>query len=171
MAMFLTDLRYASRTLLKSPGFTVAATITLALGIGANSAIFSVVDAVLLRALPYAEPDRLVRFVASVPSKGIVDPGLSYVWFDEIRGRSKSIAGMAAYTFSESFNLVEAERPEQLRGVRVSHEFFDVLGVHPLLGRAFRAEEDRPGGENTILLSENSGAGDLAAIPTWSACL
>ena len=154
MSTFFSDLRHAFRTLSKSPGFTVAATLTLALGIGANAAIFSVVDAVLLRSLPYDQPERLVRFVASVPSKGMVDPGLSYVWFDQVRGQSKSIAGMAAYTFNESFNYVDGDRPEQLRGVRVSHEFFDVLGVHPLLGRAFREEEDRPGGENTVLLSE-----------------
>src|SRR5271154_2785549 len=111
MSSFFVEIRYALRTLAKSPGFTLAAALTLALGIGANCAIFSVVDAVLLRSLPYEHPERLVRLVGSNPKRGVTDSGLSYTWFEEMRGPKQSVSGIAVFS-NETFNLIEGERPE-----------------------------------------------------------
>ncbi len=147
------DVRYAVRRLLKSPGFSLVAIVTLALGIGANSAIFSVVNTVLLRSLPYAEPDRLVmlfnsrgenpHFPASAPN------------FLDFRDQTQLFSGAAAYGATRDFNLVGIGDPTRLRGTPVSAEIFDVLGVRPELGRAFRAEENEPGAGAVVVLSHS----------------
>jgi putative ABC transport system permease protein len=140
--VLLADIRYGLRLLRKAPGFTVIAVATLALGIGANTAIFSAVDAVLIRPLPYAEPDRVVlvweeNIAANFP-RNTPAPGN----FAEWRRRQRAFSGIAA-TRGGSASLTTDGPPEQVRGRRVTQNFFDVLGVHPVVGRAFTEEEDR----------------------------
>jgi putative ABC transport system permease protein len=138
--------------LLKSPGFALVAIVTLALGIGANTAIFSVANALLLRPLPYAHPERLVLVYAEKPdTPGDIHP-LSYPHATFLSEKSRAFSGFAAFT-SENFNLTGVGDPEQLSAARVSWNFFDVLGVRPAMGRAFLPEEDRPGGRAVCLIS------------------
>ena len=151
MTTVLQDLRYALRMLLKNPGFTVVAVVALALGIGANTAIFSVVNTVLLRSLPYHDPDRIM-FVneSKVPQfpEFSVSPGNFLEW----QKQSTSFEKLAA-SFSRPYNLVVAGAdPEQVRGARVSAGLFEMLGVSPSQGRTFTDEEDQPGRENVVIL-------------------
>ncbi len=144
------DLRYAMRMLWRQPGFTVVAVLTLALGIGANSAIFSVVNAVLLRPLPLEEPDRLIKIwetflpggqgTASVPN------------LKDWREQNTVFNGIAAYQLA-NFNLRGQESPERVQGATVSPNFFDVVGVRPRLGRVFLNAEDEAGRNRVVLLS------------------
>ena len=144
----MTDLRYALRGLARNPGFTAVAVLTLALGIGANSAVFSVVYAVLLAPLPYAEPGRLVQLYERNPAQGIdrgdVSPGTFVDW----RARSHSFEGIAIYTRREALWSF-GERSEVVRTSAVSPALFSLLRVTPVLGRAFRPEADqsRPDGD------------------------
>lgn len=137
--------------LLKRRGFTMIALLTLAVGIGANTAIFSLVHAVLIRPLPYAEPDRLVSLWETIPEKGInrfrVAPGTFLDW----RSRSDSFENMAAFA-SSSLTLTGAGEPEQLSGAQVSEGYFDTLGVQPVLGRAFRSDEHTAGRNRVVIL-------------------
>ena len=146
------DLRYGARMLGKRPGFAFVAIITLALGIGANAAIFSVVYGVLLRPLPYAEDDRLVILMQSYPQKGLNTWGISQANFALYRDHNQSFEKIAAYN-SPGFNLAGSGDPERLQGAAVTVDFFDVLGVQPGWGRAFRAEEDAPGKNSVCILS------------------
>jgi predicted permease len=149
MRTLLQDLRYAARALRASPGFTLVAALTLALGVGANTAIFSVVHAVLLRPLPFAEPDRLVR--AFTVNDGI--PGsMSPPDFLDFRAQNHVFQGLAAYDALD-FTLTALGEPARLPGVSVTSGFFETLGVRPLLGRTFRAEESRPDRSRVVLLS------------------
>ncbi len=145
------DLRYGARMLLKQPGFTLIAVLTLGLGIGANTAIFSIVNAVLLRPFPYQAPERLVivqeRFSAA---EGIT---VSYPNFVDWRAQNTTFASIAAVRANESFNFTGAGEPERLQGRLVSAEFFSTLGIQPMLGRDFLAEEDRPGATPAVILS------------------
>ena len=146
----LRDARYALRHLAKAPGFTFVAILTLALGIGATTAIFSVVNGVLLRPLPYAEPDRLVRVHEIVPRFGrfAVAPATFMDW----RRQSETLEHVAAYmTDSDTFSGPEG--PERVPGAQVSADLFAVLGVQAALGRTFRGEEDMPGRDDVIVLS------------------
>jgi putative ABC transport system permease protein len=144
------DMRYGARTLLKKPGFTSIAVTTLALGIGANTMIFSVVNAVLLRPLPYAESDRLMWVTESGPDYiGDPIPGPDFLDWSE---RSHSLTGIAAYT-DESLNLTGAGDPDRLLCGKVTADFFALLGVAPLLGRAFLPVEDSPGGARVVMMS------------------
>src|ERR1700688_3342264 len=136
------DIRLAFRALRKNPGFTVVAVLTLALGIGANTAIFSVLKAVVLNALPYRQPERLVA-LAEADKETITPITTSYLTFMDWKTRSRSFEKMALYR-SWSSTLVGQGEPEQLRGMRVSRDFFELLGVKPLMGREFLAEEDQP---------------------------
>src|SRR5262249_42000144 len=129
------DLRYGARMLLKQPGFTLVAGFTLALGIGANSAIFSVVNGVLLRPMPLEDPDRLIKIWETIPSSG--QGTVSVPNLKDWREQNTVFNGIAAYAFS-SVNLLAQESPEQLSGVTVTTNFFDVVGVRPQLGRAFQ---------------------------------
>jgi putative ABC transport system permease protein len=144
------DLRYGARILLKKPGFTIVAVLTLALGIGANTAIFSAVDALLLRPLPYHEPERLVML--SHKGRQARRNTISYPNFSDWRERSQSFEEMASVR-SESFNLTGVDRPVQLRGRMVNWNFFHLLGVQPQLGRAFASEDDRYGAARTAIVS------------------
>lgn len=150
MEMLLQDLRYAFRTLRKSPGFTLVAVLTLTLGIGANTAIFSVVNAVLLRPLPYEEPERLVRLYEATER---ITGSVSVPNFRDWREQSQSFSRLAAYTFVDA-NLQGVENPERLSAMAGSANLFRTLGVEPLLGRAFLPGEDERGAPDVVVLSE-----------------
>jgi putative ABC transport system permease protein len=144
MGTLIQDLRYGLRMLAKSPGFTAVAIISLALGIGANTAIFSLVNGILLNALPYSEPARLVSaWEATAP------PGLL-----EALRRQGHTMDLAAYTTVSGFNL-NGETPLRLDGSTVSANLFSLLGVRPELGRAFRPGEDQPGQDQVVILSHS----------------
>ena len=134
----------------KNPGFTLAASLTLALGIGAASAVFSVVDAVLLRPLPYREPERLV-WVWEKPPKGLRG-NVSTANFVDWRDRSEVFESMCAMAYTR-FTHTGVEQPEQFSGSRDSVDFFDLLGIEPLLGRTFVPEEGEPGRDKVVVLS------------------
>ena len=146
------DLRYGARMLVKNPGFTAIAIIALALGIGANTAIFSVVNAVLLRPLDYEDPDRLVTVLENNWQKGWTRFAVAPGNFAEWREQNQVFEQMAAYTGS-SFILVGEGDPEQLQGTRASANLFALLGVKPALGRDFLPEEDQPGRERVVVVS------------------
>ncbi|HEX5706976.1 MAG TPA: ABC transporter permease [Pyrinomonadaceae bacterium] len=146
------DLRYGVRMLAKNPGFTVVAVIALALGIGANSAIFSVVNTVLLRPLPYKDPERLVMVWEDRTKRGYPRDTPAAGNFTEWREQNSVFEGMAAIA-DLSFNLTGAGEPERLEGRRVSANLFPLLGVEPQLGRAFLPEEDEPGAARVVVLS------------------
>ena len=154
MHTFWQDLRYGIRTLLKKPGFTFIAVITLALGIGANSAIFSVVSAVLLRQLPYQNPEQLVRVFTFNPKKSPDPDGASWPDFLDWRSQNTVFENIAGF-LPDSFNFAGRGRPEQVQGAWVSASFFPLLGVSPIAGRAFLPEEDSGNGQHVILLSQS----------------
>ena len=149
---FIQDLRYAARMQRKNPGFTIVAIIALALGIGANTAIFSVVNTVLLRPLPYKDPERLVMVWEDASRAGYPRDTPTAANFIDWRNQSTLFEGMAAMA-EESFNLTGAGDPERLKGRRVSADFFPLLGVEPLIGRVFSAAEDQPGAQRVVVLS------------------
>jgi len=147
----LHDLRYAIRTLSKAPGFTAVAVVTLALGIGANSAIFSVVNTVLFHALPYPEADRLVRVQEKTKSFGYMS--LAYPNFLDWSAQNK-VSSSQCVVRAESFTLTGTGEPERIKGVKVSNGLFATVGVHPLHGREFLPEDDRKGAGPTAILSD-----------------
>jgi putative ABC transport system permease protein len=166
MASLWNDLRYGLRLLRHAPGFTAVAVGALALGIGANTAIFSTVDAVLLRPLPYADPDRVVMVwednSASNFPRGTPAPGNYTEW----KRRNHVFADMAA-TKGASANLTADGPPEQVVGRAVTPNFFDVLGVKPMAGRMFTADEDRTGAQVAVIshaLWQRRYAGDPSAV-------
>jgi putative ABC transport system permease protein len=146
------DLRYGLRMLAKNPGFTSIAVIALALGIGANSTIFSVVNTVLLRPLPYREPDRLVMVWEDATKNGYPHDTPAVANYIDWRDQNHVFEGMAAIA-EESFNLTGSGEPERIDGRRVSADLFPLLGVEPYLGRAFTPEEDRPGANRVVIMS------------------
>jgi putative ABC transport system permease protein len=146
------DLRCGARMLVKNAAFTLVAVITLALGIGANTAIFSIVNAVLLRPLPYPHPEQLMQISQSLP--GIDNDAASEPKFLFWQEHNQSFAPMAIeQPIGSGVNLAGGSEAEYVSGIRVSKDFFDVLGIQPALGRSFTAEEDRPGGERVAILS------------------
>ena len=152
MSTVLNDLRYAIRQLAKSPGFAVIAILTLSLGIGANTAIFSVVNAVLLNPLPYPQPDRIV---ALFHDKANFRTGsISYPNFEDWRRENQSFSSMAAYREMGGVTLSGDGEPEVVIGQMVSAGFFEILGVKPVLGRTFSSDEDRLGANPTVMISE-----------------
>src|SRR5882762_837662 len=151
MQILQQDLRYAARTLAKKPLFAIVAVITLALGIGANTAIFSVVNAVLLRALPYHNPDQLIA-LSTVGSSGDRD-GFSIPEAQDYQARMQSLEDLAAFQ-SQSVNVTGGERPDRVRGAFVSANFFKVFNLSPLVGRTFAEGEDRQGGEKLVVVNE-----------------
>lgn len=156
------DLRYALRLQLKNPGFTLVAVLALALGIGANSAIFSVVNAVLLRPLPFKDADRLVMLwgTESQLNKAPVLIGEFLDWKEQ----SRSFEQIAAYV-EDNLTLVTADSPERIKGARVSSNFFDLLNVAPARGRAFLPSEDVPGGNRVVIISHNLWQNRLGSDP------
>jgi predicted permease len=145
-------LRYAVRQLLKSPGFTLVAILGLALGIGANVALFSVVNSVLLRPLPYHEPDRLVRLSSTNEENNLTRVGFSYPRYLEVQQRQEVFSHLAL-SAGNAFTLTGRGDPEQLIGLQASAALLPALGLEPVLGRNFSADEDRPGGEPVVLIS------------------
>ncbi|MGC9994578.1 MAG: ABC transporter permease [Terriglobia bacterium] len=150
MATLLHDLRYAFRMLAKNPGFTTVAVITLALGIGANTAIFSVVNAVLLRPLAMEDPSRVVYMQEQW--KGIF-PGLSVGNFADVQRQSTSLTKLCASN-DASFNLATSEAPERVQGEYATADYFSTFGVQPIAGRVFTADEDKPGHGQVVVISE-----------------
>jgi len=140
----LQDVRYALRQLRKSPAFTTVAVVTLALGIGGNAAMFSVVNAVLLRPLPFHDPSRLVLVHEGIPTLGFSRIGFSAPDLMIYEQGQRSFEGMAPYQ-NKTFELSGAGEPERITAARVSANLFPLLGIQPVLGRSFRSEEDRPG--------------------------
>ncbi|HEY2615142.1 MAG TPA: ABC transporter permease, partial [Chthoniobacterales bacterium] len=149
----MNDLRFALRQLRKSPGFTFIAVLTLALGIGANTAIFSVIYAVLLQPLPYPEPDRLTILTETDANQ----PQISVSFPDYVDWRrDNTVFEHLALSRRESFNLsgLEGRAPEQISGALVTANFFKVIGLDPQLGRVFSEEEDRVGGPLVAVISD-----------------
>lgn len=153
MQIFWQDLRYGVRMLMKNPVFTLIAVLTLALGIGANAAIFSVVNAVLLRPLPYPESERLMWIgqVYGGNQQGAGEP--KFLFWHEHSQLFESMAATSGFGGAGG-NLAGGSEAEYVDGIRVSHDFFRVLGVEPALGRAFTEAEDLPGGERVAILSD-----------------
>lgn len=150
MGALLRDLRFAGRMLAKSPGFTLVAISTLALGIGANTAIFSTVNAVLLRPLPYEDPDRLVLITESQPK--FEEMSVAYPNYVDYREQNATFTDMGAFRF-DSVNLTGIDEPERLKARMVSQSVLPVLGVLPALGRNFVPEEDAPRGPRALILT------------------
>ena len=151
METLLQDVRYGARTLARTPGFTVIAILTLALGIGANSALFSVVNGVLLNPLPYPQPEQLASVYSKSPE--FEHGSITYPNFLDWQKDNRSFSELAAYRNDNLF-LTGTGEGERLRGWMISANFFKVLGVQPVLGRAFRPEEDVPGAEPVAMISE-----------------
>lgn len=145
------DIGYAIRSLLKHRGFTAIAVITLALGIGANTAMFSVINAVLLRQLPYHEPNRLVTIWEESPERGLYELPVSFANFRDWVDQNRSFEQISAYTFT-NLNLVGAGEPARLGTVRTSANLFSLIGATPQLGRNFLAEEDKEGAARVVIL-------------------
>jgi putative ABC transport system permease protein len=153
MDVFSQDLRYALRMLFKKPGFTAIAALTLALGIGANTAIFSVVDAVLLRSLPYPDADRLVMLWSTMQAQGVPTSGSAMPDYREWRDQSQSFEGLGGFYYGD-FNLSGANRePARVQGAFVTANLFPVLGVAPALGHGFSSEDEQFGRHRVALLS------------------
>ena len=154
MNALMQDVRYALRMMWRSPGFTIAAVLMLAIGLGANAAIFSVINAVLLKPLPYGQPERAVVIARAVPPGSDATTPV-YPWggfevklFEKIPDTFTAIGAFR----SDFFNLANTERAERIDGARVTVGFFQAVGRQPFLGRSFTAEEDRPGHEQVVVL-------------------
>jgi putative ABC transport system permease protein len=146
------DLRQALRLLAKNPAFTAIAVLTLALGIGANTAIFTIANALLLRSLPFADPGRLVLVSGTLPGERDEAGRLSFPFYNVLHDRNHSFSSIAVCTF-ESFSLTGHGDPEQIYAARTSWKFFDLLGVKPIAGRTFSQEEDQRGGPQVVMIS------------------
>ncbi len=146
------DIRFSFRTLLRSPVTTAVALVTLALGIGANTAIFSVISGVMLEPLPYEQPEELVRIWESNPSRGYPRFSVSPPNFDDWRKQNRSFERIVMFEPTR-YNLTGGERPEVILGTAVSYDFFELFGVKPALGRTFRKEEGEPGKGTVAILS------------------
>ncbi len=146
------DLRYGIRTMLKNPLFTLIAALAIAIGIGANVLVFSLVERILLNPLPYPEPDRLVRLLQAYPENGLNTWGLSQATFARYRDQNRSFEAAAAYLNTGAI-LTETDKPEYLQAGRVTADFFKVFGVNPVVGRTFTTGEDVQGKNNVCVLS------------------
>jgi putative ABC transport system permease protein len=161
MTSLTQDVRYALRGLRRSPGFAATAIATLALGIGANTAIFSLVHAVLLAPLPFGHADRVVAVMETWRNRR---GGVSAGNFADLRAVSRSFDRLAAVRYSD-LNLAENDTPQRVPGARVTSDFFGVFGVGPQLGRVFRPEEDRAGGEHVVVLSDRLWRSQFGGAP------
>jgi putative ABC transport system permease protein len=160
---FAADLQFGARMLRKNPGFTATAVLTLALGIGANTAIFSVVNAVLLRALPYHDPDKLVRageYWPRINDEVVPDPD-----YTNWKLNNHDFEALAAFDGGDQINMTGAGEPERIESVSVTANFLQVLGVQPSLGRDFRPEEAQPGAKLVAILSDGFWRRKLGAEP------
>jgi hypothetical protein len=163
------DVRYGARMLWKSPGFTFIAIVALALGIGANTAIFSVVNSVLLQPLPYNDAERLVAVYQNFPKQDLLRIPVSVPEFIDYRAQAKSFESLAAYTaFNANLAATDGAEPERVEGQSVTHELFAVLNASPLVGCVFTPEEDQPGRDNAVVLGYGCGSDASRATPEWS---
>jgi putative ABC transport system permease protein len=151
MEMLLADLGYAARLLIKRPVFTAVSILTLSLGIGANTAIFSVVNAVLLNPLPYADPSSLTLLWLQHPSTNQFQQPVSFPDFNDWQAQSQSFEQIVANR-TQAVNLTDGDEPERVNGARVSSGFFSMLRAKPIIGRDFSESEGRPGGEPVALI-------------------
>src|SRR4029077_2619302 len=152
MHALLQDLGYGLRIMRKSPGFTAVALIVLALGIGGNTAIFSVVNGVLLQPLPYPQADRLVSIRSAEPSRGIPPIVASYADYLDWKQQAHSFSNMGTYV-SDSFNFSVGEQPQQVEAMDATTSALQTLGIAPELGRIFTADEERWGNRHVVLLT------------------
>src|SRR6266545_1842366 len=159
MVTLLQDLRYAFRSFRKSPGFTFTALLTVALGVGANTAIFSVVNGVLLRPLPLGQPERIV-LVGHRYTKIHLETGVSAIGFRFYRDQNRVFERAAGFTGWEA-NLANGGEPERLVGQLASADYFAALGIRPTLGRGFTPEEEQVGADKVVILSEALWARDF----------
>ncbi len=164
LEQFWQDVRYGARQLRRNPGFSAVAIATLALGIGANTAIFTVVNSVILRRLPFPQPDQLVAIAETDPTDTIKNVTVDYTTTHDLEERSHSFQGMSLL-MSGGGALVEGAEPERLSGVRVTSNFFDTLGVRMALGRSFLPEEDRPDNRHFLILSHELWVRRFGADP------
>jgi putative ABC transport system permease protein len=156
MSSLLSDLRHSLRVLKTNPGFTTVAVVALALGIGANTAIFSVVNAVLLAPLPYPQPDRIMRLDRSYKGESEGGNSVSIPKFMAWKKANQTFQALALYDFSgPGLNLGSGDRPQQIKGIHVSAEYFQVFGVSPSSGRTFLPQEDQPNGPKAAVLSND----------------
>ena len=163
MTTLLQDLRYAFRMLLKFPAFTAIVIVTLALGIGANTALFSVVNGVLLNPLPYPHSTQLVALYEK--NAGMDRAPISYLNFLDWQRATQTFSSLAIYRH-EDYNLTGRGQPERVNGLMVSAGFFPTLGIHPALGRDFRSEDDRIGAAPVVMLSDGFWHGHFGASPS-----
>jgi len=161
------DLRYGARIMVKNPGFTAVAVLTLALGIGANTAVFSVINTMLLRPLPFPESERLALVWDDRPLVNYPQMPLSLPNFLDVREQCHSCAEMSAWSWHGSFNLSGGAEPEKVQYAVVSANLFSVLGVQPMLGRNFRPEEDKPGDARAIIISHSLWQKRFSANPNF----
>src|SRR5689334_6517657 len=164
MTTLLQDLRYGLRGLWKSPGFTIVAVLSLALGVGANTAIFSIVNAVLLRSLPFSHPERLVKIVASNRGVGARDIGLSVPEFDDLRSRS-GVFDQVTATQGGPTNLTGGERPQHFELLEVSPNYFSMLGTSAHIGRVFGPGDEAPGFAEAAVISDSLWARGFGRDP------
>src|SRR5918911_5289977 len=151
------DAQFGARMLRKNPAFTLIAVMTLALGIGANTVIFSAFNAVMLRPLPYKEPERIVTVWDSFPQLGVKKIGVTYANFVDLKERSRVFDPLALYVAASntSYSLSGLAGPERVQGTRASADFFRALGVAPLAGRALTPEDEQPGRNHVAVLGYN----------------
>ncbi|HJX88855.1 MAG TPA: ABC transporter permease [Pyrinomonadaceae bacterium] len=154
MDALLKDIRFGSRMLIRRPGFTLIALLTLALGIAVTTATFSVVDGVLLRKLPVVDPDGMVVVHNQMPAINLPRTPVSALQFNDYSLQKEAFESTAAFT-GRNFNLSGVGVPERLQAGRVTANFFPMLGINPIAGRTFNADEDRLGGEHVVVLSES----------------
>jgi len=154
MTTLFQDVRYGLRLLWKSPGFTIVAMLSLALGVGANTAIFSIVNAVLLRSLPFSHPDRLVKIVANNRGVGAQDIGLSVPELDDLRTRA-GVFEQVTVTWPTDANLTGAERPQRLEAQAVSPNYFSMLGISAHMGRVFGPGDEAQGFAEAVVISDS----------------
>jgi predicted permease len=171
MHTFLQDVRYALRLLRKTPGFTLVAVLTLALGIGATTAIFTVVNAVLLRSLPYKQSDKLVKVWGKFEKMGLARNWISEPEWWDLLAQSKSFSELAAYSGGGGANMVlHGAQPVRVRQAATTSSFFPILGVQAAAGRIFTAEDDEPGKNRVVLLDyglwKNSFGSDKGVVGT-----
>ena len=152
MDTLLRDVRHAVRNLVRSPGFAMVTILTLGLGIGANTAIFSVVNAVILRPLGYPQPERLIYISSQFPQLGFDQFWVSPPEFMEFQERTRTFSSVGAFASGQA-NLTAPDRPRRVNAVQASYDLFKTLGVNPLYGRTFEVDETRPNGAPVTSLS------------------
>jgi predicted permease len=161
------DMRYAMRAVRKNPGFAATAILTLALGVGANTAVFSVVNTVLVKPLPYPDPDRIVLLMTTWRGRGSF-PGVSAPKFTEWRRSTDGFQDAAAYRLGGVMNLTRRDQPEQIAAGRVSAAFFRLFGARVAQGRTFTTEEDQPNGPHVVVISDGFWQRQMGAAPDVS---